>query len=105
MVIATRFEKVLEAILFAYSFMVSGLFIPTLGAYFWPRSSSAGALFGMLTGGTTTLLLETGAVHLPSRLAVTGLNPTLYGLVVSAVVFIGLSLLRPDSRRTNETRS
>jgi len=105
MVIATRFEKVLEAILFAYSFMVSGLFIPTLGAYFWRRSSSAGALFGMLTGGTTTLLLETGAVQLPSGLAVTGLNPTLYGLVVSAVVFISLSLLRPDSGRTNGTRS
>ena len=104
-VIATRFEKVLEAILFAYSFMVSGLFVPTLGAYFWRRSSSAGALFGMLAGGTVTLLLETGVIHLPSRFAATGITPTLYGLVVSAVVFIGLSLLLPDRRRTTEMES
>jgi len=98
-VIATRFEKVLEAILFAYSFMVSGLFVPTLGAYFWRRSSSVGALVGMLAGGTITLLLETGAVHLPSRFAATGVNPTLYGLVVSATAFISISLLFPDNGR------
>lgn len=104
-VIATGFEKVLEVILFAYSFMVSGLFVPTLGAYFWHRSSATGALFSMLTGGTTTLLLETGVIGLPSQLADTGVTPTLYGLIVSAVVFVGLSLLCPDKPRTKEMGS
>jgi SSS family solute:Na+ symporter len=98
-VIASRFEKVLEAILFAYSFMVSGLFVPTLGAYFWRQSSSSGALFGMLAGGTVTLLLETGVVQMPRRLVETGLNPAMYGLVASTIVFVGLSLLHPDRRR------
>ena len=97
-VIASRFEKVLGVILFAYSFMVSGLFVPTVGAYFWRRSSATGALYGMLAGGTVTLSLKTGLVPTPAFLADTGLDPTLYGLVVSAVVFVVLSLLVPDRR-------
>ena len=104
-VIASGFEKVLEVILFAYSFMVSGLFVPTLGAYFWHRSSATGALYSMLSGGTTTLMLEAKIILLPSQLAVTGISPTLYGLLVSAVVFVGLSLLFPDSRRIKEMGS
>ena len=42
---ASRFTTVLDAILYAYAFMVSGLFVPTLGAYFWRRSSSKGECF------------------------------------------------------------
>jgi len=95
-VIASSFEKVLEAILFAYAFMVSGLFVPTLGAYFWPRSSSSGALWGMLSGGLLTLLMLLGVVSLPDAITVPGLDATAYGIALSTVVFVGLSLLRPD---------
>ncbi len=98
-VLASRFEKVLEAILFAYSFMVSGLFVPTLGAYFWRRSGSLAALLSMLSGGSTTLLLETGVLELPGSLAGTGMTFTVYGLAVSALVFVVGSLLRPGNLR------
>jgi SSS family solute:Na+ symporter len=97
-ILATRFEKVLEAILFAYSFMVSGLFVPTLGAYFWPRAGSLAALLSMLTGGSTTLLLETGAVGLPGALADSGITFTIYGLAVSAIVLVVVSLIKPGHR-------
>jgi SSS family solute:Na+ symporter len=94
-VIASSFAKVLDAILFAYSFMVSGLFVPTLGAYFWHRASAAGAFWGMLAGGVPTLLLQTGAVRLPPWLTVPDLDPTAYGLALSAVVFVLVSLAVP----------
>jgi SSS family solute:Na+ symporter len=97
-ILATRFEKVLEAILFAYSFMVSGLFVPTLGAYFWPRAGSLAALLSMLTGGSTTLLLETGAVGLPGALADSGITFTIYGLAVSSIVLVVVSLIKPGHR-------
>lgn len=93
---ASRFTMVLDAILYAYSFMVSGLFIPTLGAYYWKRASSAGALGGMLSGGTLTLLLLTRVLPLPAFLADIGLDPSLYGIILSAVFFISLSLAYPD---------
>lgn len=95
-VMAGSFNMVLDAILYAYSFMVSGLFIPTLGAYYWKRASSVGAFGGMLSGGTLTLLLLTGVVSLPAFLEETGLDPSLYGIILSAVVFISLSLAYPD---------
>ena len=56
-VMASKFSTVLSAILYAYAFMVSGLLIPTLGAYFWKRSSSVAAFWSMIVGGTVTLLL------------------------------------------------
>jgi len=91
-VIATRFAMVLDAILQAYSFLVAGLFVPTLGAYFWRRSSSAGAFWGMITGGSTTLfLLVTGT---PSPL---GLDPSFWGILVSLVFFVPISILAPSS--------
>jgi solute:Na+ symporter, SSS family len=99
-VIAAQFEKVLTAILYAYGFMVAGLFIPTLGAYFWKRSSRAGAFWGMLIGGTTTILLQTRVVMLPAGLRAVGLDPSFYGIVCSAVVFVSISLLFPDNGQT-----
>lgn len=98
---ASRFTMVLDAILYAYSFMVSGLFVPTLGAYYWKKSSSVGAFAGMLAGGTLTLLLLTKVLSLPGFLAQTKLDPSLYGIILSAVVFISLSLAFPDRHPTN----
>jgi SSS family solute:Na+ symporter len=82
---------VLDAILNAYSFLVAGLFVPTLGAYFWRRSTSRGAFWGMLAGGGTTLvLLVTG---FPPPL---GLDPSFWGILVSALVFVPVSLISPE---------
>lgn len=93
---ASRFTMVLDAILYAYSFMVSGLFVPTLGAYYWKRASSAGAIAGMLSGGILTLLLLTKIISLPGFLSEMGLEPSFYGIILSAIFFIILSLLYPD---------
>lgn len=97
-VMAAQFNTVLDAILYAYAFMVSGLFVPTLGAYFWKRSSSAGAFAGMLSGGILTLLLSTSVLPLPARLASYGLESSVYGIFTSAVVFVAVSLLMPDKQ-------
>ena len=90
-VMASRFTTVLDAILYAYAFMVSGLFVPTLGAYFWRKSSSTGAFWGMLAGGTFTLLMLILSVKMPF-----GLDACFYGIIVSAVAFVTVSLLFPD---------
>ena len=100
-VIAVSFEKVLEIILYAYSFMVSGLFIPTLGAYFWKKSSSTGAFWGMLAGGLLTILLQVKIISLPGFLAKAGIDAAFYGILLSAAVFITLSLVFPDGKKEN----
>jgi SSS family solute:Na+ symporter len=98
-VIASRFATVLDAILYAYAFMVSGLFVPTLGAYFWKRSSSRGAFWGMLSGGTFTLSMMIAGVDTPM-----GLDPSFYGILLSGAVFVVVSLARPDAGLKPEIR-
>lgn len=95
-VIAHSFEKVLDAILYAYAFMVSGLFVPTLGAYFWKRASAVGALWAMVLGGSLTIVLQVNEGVLPKVLEDIGLDATCYGVALSAVAFVTLSLLIPD---------
>ena len=97
-ILAAQFTTVLDAILYAYSFMVSGLFVPTLGAYFWKRSSSTGALTGMLAGGIITFLLMINIIPLPSCLEEIGLDTSVYGIICSAIIFVAFSLLIPDKK-------
>ncbi len=92
-VLASQFTKVLDAILYAYAFMVSGLFIPTLGAFFWKRGTSTGALFAMAGGGGLTLLLMTKVIALPGWLWIAGLDFSAYGIGISAILYIVVSLL------------
>jgi SSS family solute:Na+ symporter len=96
-IIACAFKSVLDAILYAYAFMVSGLFVPTLGAYFWERRSSMGALAGMLGGGGLTLVLMISGVKLPYDL-----DPTCFGIGLSAVLYIAVSLVCPDIPRDTQ---
>ena len=114
--LAAQFTTVLDAILYAYSFMISGLFIPTLGAYFWKKSCSAGALAGMLSGGIVTLSLmimdktieycqEEGVnirpefVSFSNQLKSLELDYCMYGIAVSLITFILFSYLYPDNRK------
>lgn len=88
--LALSFNTVLEGILHAYAFMVSGLTVPTLGAFFWKRSSAAGALAAMFAGGGLTLTILLAGITPPL-----GLAPGFYGILLSAVVFIPVSLYLP----------
>lgn len=91
LILASKFTTVLNAILYAYSFMVSGLFIPTLGAYFWRRASSAGALWGMLAGGSLSIYLM-----LSGNKEVYGIDSSFYGILFSLIVFVVVSFAIPD---------
>ncbi len=103
--LAAQFNTVLDAILYAYAFMVSGLFIPTLGAYFWRRGTSAGALAGMLGGGVLTLLLLTKVLHLPPAMAAWKLDASLYGIALSGLLYVSVSYLLPQSEQERQAIS
>ncbi len=96
LVIAVSFKTVLDAILYAYAFMVSGLFIPTLGAYFWKRSHSSGAFWGMVSGGAATITMKILKTRLPY-----GLDHIIPGILISAVVFVTVSLIKNLFERRN----
>jgi len=88
--LASQANQVLDAILYAYGFMVSGLVFPTLAALFWPKVSAKTALASMLSGGLCAIALMTGLLPLPETLTALGLDVSIYGLALSALtMFIG----------------
>jgi SSS family solute:Na+ symporter len=90
LLLASAFDTVLDLILHAYAFMVSGLLVPTLGAYFWKHSRPEAALVSMLGGGGLTLALIFAETRLPAKL-----DPSLFGIALSLVLFVAVSLLLP----------
>ena len=48
--------RVLDLILYAYTFGAAGLFFPMLGLLFWKRSTAAGAFWSILVGGTSAVV-------------------------------------------------
>lgn len=92
LLLAAAMENVLTLMLDSYSFMVSGLFVPVIGALFWEKSTPAGAMSAMIAGGTTSLVLRYLEIGLPFNL-----DPNVFGIAASAIVFIVISLLMPKN--------
>lgn len=92
--IALQMQNVLELMLLSYAFMVSGLFVPILGALFWRKSSAVGAVLAMIVGGSATVLLTLKGYELPY-----GLDPNVYGVGASLITFILGSYLFPDKTK------
>jgi len=88
LMLAAAMTTVLDLMLDSYAFMVSGLFVPVIGALFWQKSTPAGAMTAMIVGGFTTIALRYSGVELPYDL-----DPNVFGISASAVSFIVVSLL------------
>jgi len=94
LLLALSMENVLELMLYSYAFMVSGLFIPLLGAFFWKKSHPVAAFWAMLLGGSTTLYLTIAQYELPF-----GLDPNIFGITASLFIFVIISLLLQEQKR------
>lgn len=84
--IANLFTNVLNLMLLSYGVMVSGLFIPIIGALFTKRTTPLQGFLSILLGGGTTLVLQTLSL---SEV------PIIWGLSASALGFgIGTIFLK-----------
>lgn len=93
LVLALQMHDVLELMLLSYAFMVSGLLVPVIGAFFWKRGTALGAFWAMLLGGGTTAGLVLLGVELPL-----GLDANVAGITMSALAFIVLSMVFPERK-------
>lgn len=90
LLLATTMQNVLELMLYSYAFMVSGLFVPVIGALYWKKASSLAAFLSMIVGGFTTIFLIITDFDLPL-----GLDPNIYGISASALIFVVTSFIYP----------
>jgi len=96
-VLATMMQNVLELMLYSYAFMVSGLFVPVLGMLIVKKPSPLAALFAMVLGGMTTLVLIISDLELPF-----GLDENFFGISISALSFVLVQLITSSSNRTKK---
>jgi solute:Na+ symporter, SSS family len=88
LVISLIVSDVVGALTVAYDLLTGALFVPIIGALFWRRATAAGALASMVAGSVVVVVF----------MIVDGLfanTPIIYGLLVSLVVFVAVSLLTP----------
>ena len=88
--LAARFRTVLDAILYAYAFMVSGLLVPTLGVFYLRHGDGRAATASMLAGGGFSLAAIVAGLDLPG-----GLDPAFYGILLSLAVYLAVAAVRP----------
>jgi len=88
LLLAGMMTNVLDLMLYSYAFMVSGLLVPVIGAFYWKKSTPAGAMGAMLIGGGTTITLQIAGLTLPYNL-----DPNVFGISASLLSFIIISLL------------
>ena len=90
--LASQMQNVLELMLYSYAFMVSGLFVPVIGALFWKKSHPIAAFWSMLLGGSTTIFLILTKNKLPLGIKLPEhIDANIYGLTVSLILFLTLS--------------
>jgi SSS family solute:Na+ symporter len=85
LLIASSFATVLEIILHAYAFMVAGLFIPTLAAYFSKKPDSTAAFWSILISGGITFFLIVTKQPLPLEL-----DASVFGILISVIIYSGI---------------
>ncbi|WP_052866986.1 sodium:solute symporter [Streptomyces niger] len=84
--IAIAIDDVVQALTVAYNLLVGGLLVPILGGLLWKRGTGAGALAAVAAGGATVIGLMAWRGVLASE-------PIYYGLLVSLVAYVTVSLL------------
>ncbi len=88
LLLASNMTSVLDLMLYSYAFMVSGLFVPVLGALFGNRKSEIAAIVSMVAGGSTTVTLQILDTALPL-----GLDPNIFGLSASALSYFVVTVI------------
>jgi len=99
--ISLHVETVMDAVIMATVIGTSSYFFPIMGALFWRRATAQGALAGLVIGGISQIALiiaeatYTGKLDLISPLLIE--HGVLIGVSLSAISFVGVSLLTPRS--------
>jgi SSS family solute:Na+ symporter len=88
LVISLIVSDVIGALTVAYDLLSGALFVPIVGALFWRRATAAGALASMAAGSAVVVFFMV-------RDGLFANTPIIYGIAVSLIVFVVVSLLTP----------
>jgi SSS family solute:Na+ symporter len=88
LVISLIVSDVVGALTVAYDLLSGALFVPIVGALFWRRATAAGALASMAAGSVVVVIFMI-------KDGLFANTPIIWGIIVSLVAFVVVSLLTP----------
>lgn len=92
LIIAFLSSSVVGAVTIAGNILVSSIFFPIVGAVFWNRATTPGALSAMVVGTAVTItLMITHGLYAN--------EPVIFGIITNLVVFVVVSLLTPPQSK------
>lgn len=92
------FKDIMSILIMAFTINSAGLFIPTIGVFFWKRGTAGAAFWSMTLSLCTVILWYVGQSVFPDN-ALLATDPVWPGLLVSTGVFLGLSLTVSETAR------
>ena len=104
LLIALRIQSVLTISWIASDFLTCGAFIPLVFGFLWARGSSKAATISMLFGlifSSYNLLVALG-LDLPVAWEIASAKQAIVGIVISFVLYIGLSLISKEDTTKNK---
>lgn len=93
--LAWKMTSVLDLMLYSYAFLVSGLLVPILGAFYGKRRNPTAAFVSMLVGGATTVSLS---LLIPAEEMPLGLDGNVFGIFAALIIFTTLSYVMPNKK-------
>jgi cation/acetate symporter len=100
-VAGTRPSGIIQMVAWAFSLAAAGLFAPLVLGIWWKRTTSAGAIAGMVTGFAVCLfyLIATQYYAMPLWFGIRNISAALFGLPVAFIVTWVVSLVTPAPSR------
>jgi len=102
MIIAlTNTRSLIQVLVISFTLRAAGTFFPYVMGHYWKKASPLGAFLSIILGSLMTLFIEiyNGYMGAGNKLALFGFQePIIPGLIVSLVVFVGISLLFPNKK-------
>jgi SSS family transporter len=95
-VFALNMEGIFDILLLAFAIFVSGIFIPTMAAFFWRKATRAGAIVSSIAASIAVVLLY--GLKLSDMLP-GWIEPIIISIFISFILMIGISIAtyRPET--------
>lgn len=105
LLISLEIRSILRIAWIGSDFLATGAFVPLILAFIWKAGNSKGAIASIVFGllfSSYNLLIALG-IELPTAWEIASVQQALTGMIVSAVLFIGVSLVTKPEKDKAET--
>ena len=105
LLISLRIRSILELSWMASDVITTGIFVPLLMGFFWPRGNTRGAMASIVVGFGYCLynLAISMGLNLPSFWEAQSAQQVILGIALSFTVYVGVSLLsKPETEKARQ---